>query len=527
MLTFSKSMRTAAAALLVGTATFATAEAADLRVALKTEPSSMDPHFHVFSPNIMIGMYTFDKLVNFDEKMNLVPGLATSWIAIDDRTWEIKLRPGVKFHDGTPLSGEDVKFTIARAVSIPNSPSSYERFLKPITEVEVVDPTTVRLKTAAPFPLIPRYLATFAIVSKKHAENLQTADYNTGKAMMGTGPFKFVEWVKGDRIVFTRNDAYWGAKAPWDKVTLRPMGSDAVRVAALLAGDVDVVEQVPTTDIANLKSNAKVSLVQGPSSMMIYLAMDSNRDASPFVTDKQGRPLDKNPLKDARVRRAISKAINREVIVDRVMEKNGFPAGQIQLDGTFAASPKLKPEAFDPDGARKLLAEAGWGDGFGLTLHASKNHYVNDDKVAETIAQMLVRVGIATKVETMPSASLFSRGTKLEFSFLMAGWGSNTGEPSEVLAGLLHTNDPDKGLGGANRGRFSNKELDTALQQALVTVDKTRHEQLLMRATEVARENDGVIFVHFQTNTWGLRKGLTLTPRVDSYTLANVVSEAK
>ena len=527
MSTFTMLTRATAVVLVAGAATFATSQAADLRVALKTEPSSMDPHFHVYSPNIMVGMYTFDKLVNFDEKMNLMPGLATSWTATDDQTWEIKLRPGVKFHDGTVLSGEDVKFTIARAISIPNSPSSYERFLKPITNVEIVDPTTVRLKTEGPFPLMPRYLATFAIVSKKHAENLQTADYNTGKAMMGTGPFKFVEWVKGDRIVFTRNDAYWGEKAPWDKVTLRPMGSDAVRVAALLAGDVDVVEKVPTTDIANLKSNPRVNLVQGPSSMVIYLGMDSSRDASPFVTDKQGRPLDRNPLKDARVRKAISKAINREVIVERVMEKNGIPAGQIQLDGTFAASSRLKPEAFDPDGARKLLAEAGWGDGFGLTLHASKNHYVNDDKIAETIAQMLVRIGIATKVETMPAASLFSRGTKLEFSFLMAGWGSNTGEPSEVLTGLLHTHDPAKGFGGANRGRFSNKELDAALEGALVTVDKAKHEQLLVRATEVAREQDGVIFVHFETNTWGLRKGLTLTPRVDSYTLAAVVSEAK
>jgi peptide/nickel transport system substrate-binding protein len=497
--------------------------AAELKIAITTEPSSMDPHFHVFSPNINVAMYTFDKLIDFDAKMNLAPNLATKWTAVDDTTWELNLRPGVTFHDGTPFTADDVKFTIERAPTVPNSPSSYARFIQPITAVEVVNPMTVRIKTASPFPLMPRYLATFVIVSRKHGEGADSNAYNSGKAMIGTGPFKFVSWTKSDSIVFQRNDAYWGKKPKWDKVTLKPVAQNASRVAGLLAGDFDIVEQVPPTDTKRIKDDPKLDVSETVSNMVIYVHMDSDRDASPFVTDKAGQPMARNPLKDKRVRLAISKAIDRNAIVERVMEGAALPAGQIQIDGTVAASPRLKPEGYDVAGAKALLAQAGYPDGFGLTLHATAGRYVNDTKVAEAVAQMLSRVGIDTKVETLPASVLFSRGSKLEFSFLMAGWNPNTGEPSEVLAGLLHTFDSAKGMGGANRGRYSNPAMDAALQQALVTVDAKKHEDLLIKATELVRADDGVLFLHHQNNAWGVRKGLKLPPRVDAYTLAATV----
>ncbi len=514
----------AAFVALAGLAAPAAVLADELKIGIATEPSSLDPHFHVFSPNINVAMYTFDKLINFDQNMDLEPNLALSWDALDDSTWQIKLREGVKFHDGTPLTAGDVKFTIERAPTVPNSPSSYARFLKPIKGVEVVDDHTLKLLTDGPFPLLPRYLATFAIVSKKNGEGAATDDYNSGKAMIGTGPFKFVSWTKGDSIVFKRNDDYWGKKPEWDTVTLRPIPQNASRVAALLAGDVDVIEQVPPSDIARIKADPDRDIAQAVSNMVIYIHMDSDRDASPFVTDKDGKPLGKNPLKDPRVRKAMSMAINRQAIVDRVLEGAGVPAGQIQVEGTFAFSPDLKPETYDPEKAKALLAEAGWGDGFGLTLDAPADRYVNDAQVAEAVAQMLSRVGIATKVETMPAAVLFSRGTKLEFSVLMAGWNPNTGEPSEVLAGLLHTYDKEKGFGGANRGRYSNPAMDEALEKALVTVDKAEHEALLIKAMQEVRSNDGVLFLHHQMNTWGMRKGLSVSPRVDAYTLAATIT---
>ncbi len=500
---------------------------ADLKIGLKSEPSSMDPHYHNLTPNNMMSIWVFDKLVKQDHKQNLKPGLAVSWKPVDDLTWEFKLRKGVKFHDGSPFTAEDVKFTLERAPKVPNSPSSFSSYIKHINKIEIVDPLTIRLSTADPFPLMPTYMATFTIISKKHGQGAETKDYNSGKAMIGTGPYKFVEWVPGDRIVYERNENYWGGAEPWEKVIVQPKTNAAARVAALLAGDVDMIDFIPTADIEKLQKNPEFAISKSVSNRVIYLHIDSDRDVSPFVTDKDGKALDKNPLKDVRVRRAISKAINRPAIVSRVMEGNAIAAGQLLPDGFFAISPDLKPEKFDPEGAKKLLAEAGYADGFGLTIHGPNNRYVNDAKICQAIAQMLTRIGIKTKVDTMPKNVFFPRGTKLEFSFMLVGWGSGTGEPSSPLRALLHTYNKETGYGGTNRGRFSNKALDEALEEALRTVDREKHKQLLVKATEIAMQDLGIIPLHYQVNIWGMRKGLTFTARTDGYTLASAVREAK
>ncbi len=500
---------------------------AELTVGLKAEPSSMDPHYHNLTPNNMMSEYTFDKLVKQYNKQNLKPGLAISWQPIDDLTWEFKLRQGVKFHDGTPFSAEDVKFTLERGPNVPNSPSSFSRYMNHITKIEIVDDYTIRFSTADPFPLMATYLSTFTVISKKHGEGAATKDYNSGKAMIGTGPWKFVEWIPGDRIVYTRNDDYWGEKAKWEKVTLKPISNASARVAALLAGDVDLIDFVPTADIEKLKKDANFTMERSVSNRVIYLHIDSDRDVSPFVTDVDGKPMTKNPLKDVRVRRAISKAINRPAIVSRVMEGNAIAAGQLLPDGFFAVSPNLKPEKYDPEGAKKLLTEAGWGDGFGLTIHGPNNRYVNDAKICQAVAQMLARVGIKTKVDTMPKNVFFPRGTKLEFSLMLVGWGSGTGEPSSPLGALLHTYDKESGYGGTNRGRFSNKEMDATLEEAMRTVDREKHKALLIKATEIAMDQLGIIPLHYQVNIWALRKGLTYKARTDGYTLVHDVLSAK
>jgi len=493
---------------------------AELTIGFKSEPSSMDPHYHNLTPNNMVANYTFDKLVKQDHKQNLKPGLAVSWKPISDLTWELKLRKGVKFHDGSPFSAKDVKFTLERGANVPNSPSSFGRYMKHIIKIEIVDDYTIRFSTADPFPLMATYLSTFTIISKKHGEGAATKDYNSGKAMVGTGPFKFVEWIPGDRLVYTRNDDYWDKKAEWDKITIKPLTNSSSRVAALLAGDVDLIDFVPTADIEKMRKNAKFTMERSVSNRVIYLHIDSNRDVSPFVTDTKGNPIKKNPLKDARVRRAISKAINRPAIVAKVMEGNAIAAGQLLPDGFFAVSPNLKPEKYDPDGAKKMLAEAGWGDGFGLTIHGPNNRYVNDSKICQAIAQMLTRIGIKTKVDTMPKNVFFPRGTKLEFSFMLVGWGSGTGEPSSPLGALLHTYDKSKGFGGTNRGRFSNREMDQALEEALRSVDREKHKALLIKATEIAMRELGIIPLHYQVSIWAMRKGLTYVARTDAYTLA-------
>ena len=441
-------LRLLIAALLALTA-LAPAHAADLVIGLGADVTSIDPHNNNAAPNNSIAEQIFNKLIENDARQNPKPGLAESWRTVDDLTWEFKLRRGVKFHDGSDFTAADVAFSIERP-GIINTPGGFTIFTRSITEKIIVDPYTIRLKTGAPYPNLPIDMSGLIIVSSVAAKGALAADFDSGKATIGTGPWKFVRYTKGDRIELARNDNYWGPKPPWDKVTFRLITSDPSRVAALLAGDVQMIEAIPPADYAKLKTNKDIAIFTTISNRMIHLHLDSNRDKSPFITDKAGKPLEKNPFKDARVRKAVSKAINRNAIVERVMDGLAIPAGQLVPEGFFGVSPNLKPEPFDPEGAKKLLTEAGYPDGFGITLHGPNNRYVNDDQIVQAVAQMLTRVGIATKVETLPFSVYVSRANKVEFSAALLGWGVSTGEATYPLRSLIATNNPAKGLGTWN-----------------------------------------------------------------------------
>jgi len=495
------------------------ASAADLTIGLGTDVTSLDPHYHNLTPNNNVAQHVFGLLVQRNEKEQLEPGLATEWKTVDPTTWEFKLRRGVKFHDGSDFTADDVIASLERVPKVPNSPSPFTAYTKQIVKAEAVDPYTVRLKTATPYPLMPSDLTQVFIVSRK-AANASTDDFNSGKAAIGTGPYKLVRYAKGDRIELARFDGWWGGRTPWDKVTLRLLPQNAARVAALLAGDVQAIEAVPTADIGKLKQDKRIAMYRTVVDRLIYLHLDSNRDASPFVTDKDGRELTRNPLKDARVRHALSKLIDRDAIVARVMEGEAVPAGQLVPDFLFGATKSLKPDKFDPDGAKKLLAEAGWPEGFGVTLHTPNDRYANDAKIAQAVAQMWTRGGIPTKVIAMPSATYFPQATELKFSTMLLGWSTGTGEASSSLKALIMTFNKDKGFGGTNRGRYSNGKVDALTEDALQTVDDVKREAYLQRATEILMADQGIIPLHFQVNTWATRDGITYAPRVDETTLA-------
>jgi peptide/nickel transport system substrate-binding protein len=502
--------------------------ASELKVGLAAPPSSIDPHFHNLSPNNSLLSHFYDRLVHQDTDQALIPGLAESWKAVNDTTWEFKLRKGVKFHDGSPFTANDVLCTFKRAPSVPNSPSSFGLYLKGKT-AEKVDDHTVLVKTATPQPLVPNDLSTIAIVSKSAGCEAKTEDYNAGKAAVGTGPFKFVEYVPGDRIVMAANEGYWGGRPAWSKVTFRPITSAPARVAAILAGDVDVIEDVPTADIAKLSKDARVSIAQTVSNRVIYFHLDHFRETSPFITAKDGSAI-KNPLRDLRVRLAISKAINRDAIVERVMEGAAIPAGQLLADKFFGVSKSLKTEKYDVEGAKKLMKDAGYEGGFKMKIHGPNGRYVNDAKIAEVVAQMLTRIGIDTSLETLPPAVFFRRASSggpdnmPEFSFILVGWGSGTGENSSPLRSLLYTVDPSRGTGAANRGRYSNPDVDKLVDAALVSVDDEKRADLLAKATDVAIGDLGIIPSHYQLNVWATRKGLKIAPRTDEYTLVTGVT---
>jgi peptide/nickel transport system substrate-binding protein len=254
---------------------------------------------------------------------------------------------------------------------------------------------------------------------------------------------------------------------------------------------------------------------------VIYVHLNQSTEKSPpFVFAKDGKQLDKNPFRDVRVRRALSMAINRDAIVSRVMEGKAQSAAQLLPTIFYGTSKKLTPMKFDAEGAKKLLAEAGYPNGFAMTIHGPNNRYINDANIAQALAQMVSRIGIDVKVETMPSAVYFTRATKLEFGYMLLGWGTESGEQGSAMRSLLATFDAAKGMGVTNRGRYTNPAFDKLLAEALVTMDDKKREVAIIRAAEMVMDDVGLIPLHYEVSTWAAAKGLKYTARTDQYTLA-------
>jgi peptide/nickel transport system substrate-binding protein len=515
-----RTSRLLALALLAAALPSAAPLAQGLTVALASTPTAVDPHFHNLVPNNAIAAHVFDKLVHQDERQALIPGLAESWRPVSDTLWEFRLRAGVAFHDGAPLEAEDVAASLRRIPAVPNSPGPFTQFTRGIAAVEVVDARTLRFTTRGPQPLLPTDLSVVNIIPRR-LESATTADFRSGGAMIGTGPFRFESFSPGERVVLTRNDGYWGGAVPWQRVTLRIVPNDSARAAALLAGDVDAVEAVPITQIDALKRRPDLRLWRATSNRVMFLSFDTFRETTPFATQRGGAALP-NPLRDARVRAAISSAINRPLIVERLMEGEAIAAGGLLAEGFFGASPRLLPPPFDPDGARRLLREAGLPNGFALTIHGPNDRFPNDEKIVQAVAQMLARIGIDTRAEALPFNTILSQGgpPNHAYSTMLLGWGSNTGEASSPLRALLATMDRERGMGVGNRGRYSNPQLDAVILRALGTVDDAARSALLQQASEMAIADHALVPILYQVNIWATRSGLAYAPRADEWTLA-------
>lgn len=509
-----------ALALIASSALAAGAQA--LVLGTKLELNTLDPHFFASFPTGSSHEYLYDRLVVLDDKLRIQPALAASWRLVDDLTWEFKLRKGVTFHDGTPFSADDVIFTIERVPNVPNSPNSFSQFTRAIESVKKVDDHTIVVKTKAPNPQQQQDFANLFIVSAKAGKGASTADYNSGKAAIGTGPYKLVEWVNGDRLVVERNDRYWGPRPAWAKVTERVIAKDPTRLAALLSGEVDAIDAVPIPDLDRLRKEGKFALFRGPAALVHYVALDSARDDSPFVTAKDGKPLGRNPLKDPRVRKALSLCVNRELIAKRVMEGSAIPASQLLSEQFPTSSRSLKPDPYDPAKARALLAEAGWADGFRLVLHATSDRYSNDSAVAQAIAQMWSRIGIKAEVEVLPGAVFFTRASRQDFSAFAAQYGAE--DAINSLRALVATADPARGFGTANRTRYSNPIVDNLLTEALTTMDDELRQQKLTRAINFAMADQPLIPVFYPIFDFAARKGLVITPRAQRRFNALMVS---
>lgn len=494
------------------------AVAENLNIGVRAGPEVMDPHYLALGSNVAAMKNIYEALVFQDDKLQLKPGLATKWETIDEQSWRFHVRPGVKFHNGAALTAEDVRFSLERVARAAGPDGGLVMNVRGIDKITVEYPLTLVIHTRAPDPALPQELARISIVPRS-VSKATVEDFNTGKAAIGTGPFRFVSFKARDSLQLEKNPDYWGGPVPWDKVTLTEISNDAARVAGLMSGRVDVINYVPYADVAKIQQNKKMSVIRGDSIYIYPLSVDI-RPTTADITDKSGKPFDVNPLTKKEVRQALSLAIDRKAIADITLEGFASPANQLIDRHFLGAIRNPAPLAYDPAKAKALLTKAGYPDGFTMPLFCTNDRFPGDGAICAALGQMFARIGIDTKVSALSRTVFIPARARQEYILHMTGWGTVTGEAGYTLAGLVHSNNPEKRLGAFNSTHLSDQRLDKLIEEGLRTVDNTRRAQLFEEASKIVLDNDYIIPVVQLSSVWAARAGkLRFTPRIDEETL--------
>ena len=518
-----------AAGMLLATASLALAQT--LTIGVRGGPDSIDPHFTATGTHAEALKQVFDTLVWSGDGLEIEPRLAETWKAVDPITWEFKLRRGVKFHDGSDFTAEDVKFSIAR-MATPMGPNPTTIYVRRVKETKIVDPHTIQVITDGPAPNLPNDFIRLFIVSHKAAAGLTKDNaneaFNSGKAAVGTGPYKFVSWTpKGDFVV-ERFDGYWGGKEPWARVVRKEIPNDAARVAQLKAGQLDLITRVPASDVATLERDPRITVAKVDTVYVFNLEMDM-REQLPAgqVSAKDGSALPKNPYLDIRVREAIDLAIDRKALAEIAMEGLGKPVNQLVTPSIFGYSKALPERKYDVAAAKKLMAEAGYPNGFKLAFSFTQDRLPGDSQVGTTIAQMLAAIGIEAQANAQPAAVFFPARTRGELSMSMSGWGTLTGEAHYTLSSLAHSNDKERKFGAFNVLGYKNPEMDKLIQDAAVEMDEARRRAFLEKANELVLKDRQRLPIVAVGSAWAMQKGkVTIRSRVDEDTLAMNIKPA-
>jgi peptide/nickel transport system substrate-binding protein len=466
------------------------AQAVTVRIATAFDPQSMDPHALALLYHSRVTFQIYDSLLNRDEEFRIEPSLALSWQRVDAKTWRFKLRPGVVFHDGTPFTVDDAVFSVRRAMT-PPSQRAFQ--LKGVAGAKKVDEETLEIDLEAPDAVLPQKFINLPMMSKAwcqlhHVELAQ--DFNGKQETFavrnanGTGPYRLDRYEPDIRTVLKRNPRWWGwgekRSGNVDEITWLAIRSDATRLAALISGEVDMVLDPPIPDVARLKGEAELTVLQTTDLGQQYLAFDVAHDELEG-SDVKGR----NPFKDLRVRRAVYQAINVELITQKVLRGLAVPTGAYlspRVDGSPAELDKRLP--FDPATAKALLAEAGYPNGFSVTLDCVNVAW--REAVCEAMTAMLTQVGIRTTLRSSPTNQFFPKLSQGSASLAEFGW-SPTTDAWASLNGLFHTWDKS-GLGTFNAGRFSDPQLDVLIDAMRVEPDEARRRAMV--ATVLRRVGD-------------------------------------
>jgi len=494
------------------------AHAETFRWAAQTDPQTMDPHAVNSTPVLGFLNNVYEGLVRRDRDMAVEPALAESWEPLGGDGWRFNLRRGVTFHNGAEFTAEDVLFSYERASSEAADTASW---FAPVSEVRVVDDYTIDFMTSAPNPIFPDSIANFMIMDSgwaaengvelpaRDAENFATLNAN------GTGAFRLVERDPGLRTVLEPFGDWWGE--PEHNITraeFTPVQNSATAVAALLTGEVDMINPVPIQDVERIEARDGVSVIQGIEARVIMLGFAHQADALKFADDA-GAP---NPFRDVRVRQAVAHAINVDAILQTIMRGAAEPASQLVSPAMRGYVDALgERPAFDPDRARALLAEAGYEDGFSFGLKCTNDRYLNDESVCQAIVSMLAQVGIEAELDAMPVRNYWPELREDNFDMYLLGWSPGTFDHEHPIRFLAATPDEEKRLGSWNFGDFSSDRVDALLPMIQSEIDDAARQAMIDEVAQILQDEMAYVPLYVQPLLWGVRDGIELTQRPDNF----------
>jgi peptide/nickel transport system substrate-binding protein len=478
----------------------------EIRVALNSQPLTMDPHYTNEVTSHIIHSNIFDTLAEINPDLTLSPALAARWNNPDDLTWVFDLTPNVRFQNGDPFTSQDVAFSILRAKNDPKS--DWKGELVAVDRVETPTPGRVIVRTTHPYPILLNRISSIAIVPRKYVESHGPSILE--EHPVGTGPYRFVSWDKKKGVLeLERSRNYYKEQPELQKVSFLFVPDHDERVHGLLSGLIDLVTDTPLESSVLSKGGTDIKVLEVAGLREMFLAFDVKREHSPYVSTPT------NPFLDRRVRLAFFQAINTRWIIDRILGGFAEEASQFGPPNVFGYDTRLVRPAFDLESAKKLMKEAGYQNGFSVTLDSPDNAYFCDSAVADYVAEALRAIHVAVKVNKMDKAALFQKETTHDTSFYMLSWSSGSGDIQEVFDYLLHTPDPDHGYGQDNGGIYSNPALDSLVSEASRTMDPGRRLVLLKKAVNMAIQDIPWVPLYVQADLYALNRRFLWDPPAD------------
>jgi peptide/nickel transport system substrate-binding protein len=494
-------------------------------IAFQGDAATLDGQGRNEGTTISIQNHIYDQLVFQGIDGNLEPGLAVSWKPLSNTRWRIKLRKGVRFHNGTPLTAQGAVDALIRASGKTFKKSQMKHYAKWQKNYRVIDDTTFEIETIKPWPSLPAELSRLSIVPVKHIQKV--GDVKFARNPIGTGAYKFVEWVKDDHLDLVANENYWKGAPSIKNVRIRPIPVNAARTAGLLSGEIDAVWGIAPVDAKKLEANPKINIYRQITARTIYLTFDHwRKEGGPYkkngphsVGIPKGKP---NPFMKLKVRQAVAHGLNVPELLRTVMHGSGKPATQLNPPIAFGYNKRIKRLPYNLAKAKKLLAEAGFPNGFETRVDCPNNRYINDGPMCEAISGMLSRIGIKAMPNPRPKAVFFKRMSRGDFSMFMAGWGTDLVGPT--FSTVFHTRNLKGGVGRINRGRYSNPAVDTLMNKASVVMDEEQRRAMWEKAWTMVIDDLAFLPLYQQEAIIATQKNVSLKPRFNEWLLAQEVS---